>query len=271
VKIARDLTPQRDAADALSEANSGLEARVAQRTHDLQQQIVQRTTAQEHVTDLMHKLVSAQEEQRARIARDLHDQLGQQLTTLRLTLERFRDRATSIKPVDDDLSRALQLTQQIDKEVDFLAWELRPAVLDDLGLAAALPQFVRDWSAHYGIPAEVRTSAVVKGQFSRDVEVTFYRIAQEALNNVVKHAHATRADVLLEIRDGSLVLVVEDDGIGFEPASTDRAQGIGLLGMRERAALIGATLDVESSPGNGTSIFLRCLIPAAAVPAKSPS
>jgi PAS domain S-box-containing protein len=112
VKIARDLTPQRDAADALSEANSGLEARVAQRTHDLQQQIVQRTTAQEHVTALMHKLVSAQEEQRARIARDLHDQLGQQLTTLRLTLERFRDRATSIKPVDDDLSRALQLTQQ---------------------------------------------------------------------------------------------------------------------------------------------------------------
>ena len=199
VKIARDLTPQRDAADALSKANAGLEARVAQRTHDLQQQIVQRTTAQEHVTDLMHKLVSAQEEQRARIARDLHDQLGQQLTTLRLTLERLRDRATSIKPADDDLSRALQLTQQIDKEVDFLAWELRPAVLDDLGLAAALPQFVRDWSAHYGIPAEVRTSAVANGQLSRDVEVTFYRIAQEALNNVVKHAHATRADVLLEI------------------------------------------------------------------------
>jgi PAS domain S-box-containing protein len=255
-RIARDLTAQRDAAEALERAHSGVEERVVQRTQDLQDEVARRATAQEHVTDLMHKLVTAQEEQRARIARDLHDQLGQQLTTLRLALERLRDR-TSGGAADEDLRSALELVQRTDAEVDLLVWELRPAVLDDFGLAAALPRFVRDWSTHYGIPADVRIVPTTIGVVSRDVEVTYYRIAQEALNNIVKHAHATRADVLLELRDGSLVLVVEDDGIGFDPAAPERAQGIGLLGMRERAELVGATLEVESSPGNGTSIFLR--------------
>jgi len=208
----------------------------------------------------MHRLVAAQEEQRARIARDLHDQLGQQLTTLRLSLERLRDRAAATGAVDEELNRAIDLVQNVDGDVDFLAWELRPAVLDDFGLAAALPRFVRDWSTHYGIPADVRVVPITVAAASRDVEVTFYRIAQEALTNVFKHAHAARVDVLLEVRDGSLALVVEDDGIGFDPAAPDRAQGIGLLGMRERAALIGATLEIESSPGNGTSIFLRAPI-----------
>jgi signal transduction histidine kinase len=163
----------------------------------------------------------------------------------------LRDRAPA-----EDLTRALALTEQIDKEVDFLAWELRPAVLDDLGLAVALPQFVRDWSTHHGVFVEVRV-AMPREQVSRDAELTFYRIAQESLNNVAKHAHATRADVMLEQRDGSLVLVVEDDGIGFDPAEAHRGHGIGLIGMRERASLVRATLEIESSPGNGTSVFLR--------------
>jgi signal transduction histidine kinase len=152
------------------------------------------------------------------------------------------------------------MIQRIEGDVDFLAWELRPAVLDDFGLVAALPRFVRDWSAHYGIPADVRVGAIGDASVARDVEVTFYRIAQEALTNIVKHAHATRADVLLEMRDDLLVLVVEDDGIGFDATAADRAQGIGLLGMRERAALVGATLEIESSPGAGTSVFLRAAL-----------
>ena len=255
--IVRDLTTQQAADEALSEANTGLEARVAVRTHELQEEVSRRALAQEHVTRLMQKLVSSQEEQRARIARDLHDQLGQQLTTLRLTLERLRNHLHSTGPIDEDVEHALTLTRQIDTEVDFLAWELRPAILDDLGLAAALPQFVGDWSAHYHIPTEVRASGLANVHAPREVEVTFYRIAQEALNNIVKHAHASRADVILEARDGSLVLMIEDDGVGFEAMSPDPAHGIGLLGMRERASLVGATLEVESSPGNGTSIFIR--------------
>jgi signal transduction histidine kinase len=199
--------------------------------------------------------VTSQEDERARIARDLHDQIGQQLTALRLTLERVADDGSGS---DGQLTRAVSLAKNIDSELGFIAWELRPAVLDDLGLAAALPRFVSDWSEHYGVVAEYRGSAFQSGHLPREAEVAFYRIAQEALNNVAKHAHASRVDVMLESRDGSVVLVVEDDGVGFDQAALPgEERGIGLVGMRERAALIGATLQIESSPGDGTSIFVR--------------
>jgi two-component system CheB/CheR fusion protein len=258
-KIARDLTPQREAEVALKEAHAGLEHRVDERTQELQDEIVRRSTAQEHVTALLRKVVTAQEEQRARIARDLHDQLGQQLTALRLTLERYRDRTVKAGgAVDDDLDRAASLAKDIDAELDFLAWELRPAVLDDLGLAAALPRFLRQWSEHHQLAAEFRTSGVDTGHLSPECELTFYRVTQEALNNVVKHAHASRVDVILEHRDGAIVLLIEDDGVGFDPSDSETtARGIGIAGMRERAALCGATLEIESSVGEGTTVFLR--------------
>ena len=259
-KIARDLTVQRKAEQRLQAAHASLEERVQQRTRELQDEIERRAAAQEHVMNLLRKLVTAQEDQRARIARDLHDQLGQQLTALRLALERYRDRR-AVEPLDEDVDRALSLTRELDAEIDFLAWELRPAVLDDLGLLAALPRFLQQWSTHHGIAAEFRTAGFRNGQLSRESEVTFYRIAQEALNNVAKHAHATRVDVILESRDGSVVLVIEDDGIGFNAGSQEIAtKGIGLMGMRERAALSGARLQIESTPGEGTTVFVRTAI-----------
>ncbi len=253
-KIARDLTDQRKAADALRDAQDGLEQGVTDRTRALQLQIVERTTAHEHASELVRKLVTSQEDERARIARDLHDQIGQQLTALRLTLERLADERGS----DEQLTRAVALAKNIDSELGFIAWELRPAVLDDLGLAAALPRFVKDWSEHYGVAAEYRGSGFQTGHLPGEAEVAFYRIAQEALNNVAKHAHASRVDVMLESRDGSIMLVVEDDGVGFDPAAiAGDGRGIGLVGMRERAALIGASLQIESAPGDGTSIYVR--------------
>jgi signal transduction histidine kinase len=162
-----------------------------------------------------------------------------------------------------ELERAIDLTAALDDQIDFLAWELRPAALDDLGLVAALPQFLEEWSKHYGVAAEFRSTAFASGQLSRETEVTFYRIAQEALNNVVKHAQANRVDVLLETRDGSTTLLVEDDGVGFDTVDHELIEkGIGLMGMRERAALIGATLDIESTLGHGTTVFLRCPLPS---------
>ena len=266
-KIARDLTPQRNASDAVRQANANLEERVEQRTRELQEEVRQRTAAQEHALTLLRKLVTAQEDQRARIARDLHDQLGQQLTALRLALERHIERVGNEHAIDEHLQRAVALTRDLDAEVDFLAWELRPAVLDDLGLAAALPRFLRQWSEHYGIGAEFRVAGFETGQLSRESEVTFYRIAQEALNNVAKHAHASRVDVILESRDGNVVLVIEDDGVGFDPANHDvTARGIGLIGMQERAALSGARLQVEATPGEGTTIFVRATVEAMAPP-----
>ena len=206
--------------------------------------------------ELLHRVVSAQEDERARIARDLHDSFGQQLTALRLALERHAGEcgtAASMRALDD----ALSITRDLGREVDYLAWELRPAALDDLGLGVALPRFVENWAARAGVAAEVRLSGFTAGLLSHGAEVAFYRVAQEALNNVLKHAHASRVDVVLATANGTVVLVIEDDGVGFDASAHEIAAGIGLASMRERAALVGATLDVESAPGRGTSVFLK--------------
>jgi PAS domain S-box-containing protein len=259
-KIARDLTDQQQAETALRTMRDELEDRVRQRTAQLEAELSQHAAARDDVTELLHRVVTAQEDERARIARDLHDHLGQQLTGLRMALEQHAGRCT--QPDAHDIQRAIALTREIDTELDFLAWELRPAVLDDLGIVAALPRFLNEWSAHYGIASHFAAAGDPGGMLSREAELTIYRVAQEALNNVVKHAHASRVDVLLERRDRTVVLVIEDDGVGFQPdAAATAARGIGLAGMRERAALVGGALQVESQPG-GTTIYLRCPVSA---------
>jgi two-component system, chemotaxis family, CheB/CheR fusion protein len=257
-KIARDLTQQRQAELDLQQARAELEDRVVARTADMQAEVTRRARAQEKVMDLLRKLVTAQEDERARIARDLHDQFGQQLTALRLALEHHRQ-SHGAAYTDDDLDRALTLTREIDRQIDFLAWELRPATLDDLGLAVALPRYVKEWAAQYGVKADYQTTGTLHGRLTGEAETVFYRVAQEALTNVVKHAHATRVGVVLEARPEAVVLMVEDDGVGFDASGGDGTPtGIGLVGMFERASLIGARLQVESHPGGGTTVFLRC-------------
>jgi len=206
-------------------------------------------------------LVSAQEGERQRIARNLHDQLGQQLTALRLTLE-----GLGLRELDDEarglLTRSRDLAMKIDQDASFLAWELRPAILDDMGLRAALGHFVREWSQVFGISASFHTARVGTKRLVSDIEVNLYRVAQEALNNIVKHAEATEVSVILEgQKGGMLVLIVEDNGKGIDNANKDKTGQtgacIGLLGMAERAALLEGRLDIESSPGKGTTIYAR--------------
>jgi len=260
-KIARDMTAQRRSAELLQEGHALLEARVLERTSALEASVREHEVAKVAITNLLHRLVSSQEDERGRIARDLHDHLGQQLTALRLTLERCRQDPTRVV-VGDQITRALELTDRLDRDVDFLAWELRPAALDEFGLAAALPRYLTQWSSHVGIPAEFRLAGFDPGQLPPDAEVAFYRVAQEALNNVSKHAHASRVDVVLAAADSHVSLVIEDDGIGFDPSNEAVVSGgFGLGGMRERAALVGATLVVESTPDKGTSVYLRRPIP----------
>jgi signal transduction histidine kinase len=208
---------------------------------------------------LLQRIVTAQEDERARIARTLHDHVGQQLTALRLTLQSHEERLKSGALDCEQLHQALSMTEKIDGDLDFLAWELRPRALDDHGLAAALPNFVREWSEHYAIPVEYRGDKLLPGMLSRDAETAFYRVTQEALNNVLKHAHASRVDVLVEARGGCVRLVIEDNGVGFEPAEADvsRDKGMGMVGMHERASLIGGTLQIESQPGRGTAVYLE--------------
>ena len=232
--------------------------RVAERTRALQAAVQEEQAAREHVVNLLRKVVTAQEDERGRIARNLHDQLGQRLTALRLSLERVQEHLQRQAIRDDELERALNLTHMIDDDVGFLSRELWPAVLDHLGLGVALPRYAREWSDHYGIEVQCKCDSFQTGRLTPEGEVALYRISQEALTNVAKHAHASRVDVLLESRDDSVVLVVEDDGVGFDPSGGSvRDRGVGLLGMRERAALIGADFEIESKSGEGTSIFVR--------------
>ncbi len=204
--------------------------------------------------ELLRRIVEAQEDERRRIARDLHDSLGQELTALRLALERSEREGGN-----KEVTHALGVVRTLGDQVDFLAWQLRPAVLDDLGLAAALPRFIDAWSSSVGLPGLFRLEGVIDpARFSPEAALTFYRVAQETLNNAAKHAHATRVEVVLKADADAVLMVIDDDGIGFDASNWARGNdGIGLASMRERAALIGATLEVESAPGRGTSVYLR--------------
>jgi signal transduction histidine kinase len=146
---------------------------------------------------------------------------------------------------------------RIDESVDFLAWELRPAALDELGLNRVLDTYVAEWSRHTGLRATFHAGPRDAERFAPELEASLYRIAQEALNNVAKHAHARSVNVLLEQRGDVIVLVVEDDGSGFLPSGSGDTQ-IGLTGMRERAAAVGGTIEIEPTPHGGTTV-LACI------------
>lgn len=159
--------------------------------------------------------------------------------------------------VQQQVRRLYQVTAQTLDEVHRLAARLRPALLDDLGLEAALQRFVRQWQEHSGLPVDLWVR-LGDGRLPPVVETAVYRIVQEALTNVARHARgATQVGVLLERRRGELSLIVEDDGPGFDPSRIDYTRHLGLLGMRERAELLGGSLLIESEPGGGTVLFVR--------------
>jgi signal transduction histidine kinase len=224
--------------------------------------ITERREEEEARKELSRRLVVAQEEERRRISRELHDELGQQLSALKLNLAALRREQGGRGDMDDAVASLEAMARQLDSDVDFIVLQLRPTALDDLGLATALTKYVADWSAHFHVQAQLHLSGIEPGRLTDEVATTLYRLSQEALNNVAKHAQATRVQILLEARLDHTSLIVEDDGQGFEAGQAfDMARkGLGLIGMRERAALLGGTLAVESSQGRGTTVVAR--IPA---------
>lgn len=253
-------------APRLDLANAGrdeLERRTLELSHanaTLEGELRDRRAAEARIKALLKRLVTIQEEERRRMARDIHDQLGQQMTALRMSLESLRAACGGRPPVDDRAAWAQRLAEELDRSIDFLTWELRPASLDDLGLSSALGNLVRGWSHRFGVPAEYEASGTDGLRMAPDVEANLYRLAQEALHNIYKHAAATRVNVSLERRDGHVLLAIEDDGCGFSPAELARQTAsprLGLVSMRERARLAGGEIRIESLPGRGTAIYVH--------------
>ena len=236
--IVRDMSVQATADREAQRHTAVLEGRVLERTRDL---------------------VVTQEEERRRIARDLHDHLGQQLTALRLSLAVCREHAGDDEALQHHLAKAESTATQLDADIEFLAWELRPSQLDK-GLVTAIDTYAREWSNHFRIAIDVHVSAIDEGRLPPQAALSLYRIAQEALNNVAKHGHATRVAVILEQRDERVGLVIEDNGSGFDAirmTAGPHEQRLGLAGMRERAALVSGTIDIESAPGRGTTVIVQ--------------
>ena len=227
--------------------------------------ITERKEADAERARLLRQVVEAQEEERRRIALEMHDQFGQQLSALALKLSALRQERGRRRVLGEQLASLEAMTRQLDTDLELIISRLRPPALDDLGLVAALTNYVRHWSQHFGINANLHASGLEPGRLTNEIDTALYRITQEALINVAKHARAENVAVLLDGHSGRVSLIVEDDGLGFDMKQTIGPRSrFGLDGMRERASLLGGTLDIESHPGRGTTVVARIPVPAAA-------
>ena len=208
--------------------------------------------------DTVRRVVDAQESERRRLALELHDETGQALTSILLGVSSIRA-ADSDEEAERAEADVRSLVVQALQDVRALAVELRPAALDDFGLVPALERLGETFSERSGIETVVQ--ADVKERLSPEVEITLYRVVQEALTNVVKHSGAKHVSIVISNREGRVAATIDDDGRGFESAEV-REDALGLLGMRERLALVGGTLEVESSAGSGTTIAAQVPAPA---------
>lgn len=280
--IIRDVSERKQAEQAIRQAHDELERRVEERTaelartsEELRAEIIERKrieetlrTNEEARNELLRQLGAAQEQERWRIARELHDQMGQRLSALMLGLKSLSNITSGQQPAIEQLGQLIEITNQLVQGVHTLAWELRPIVLDDLGLVTALRTYLEEWAKRAKIPAGFLDAGLDNGRLPADIETTLYRVVQESLTNILKHAQANAVSVILEQREGNVSLIIEDDGNGFDVPHVWGAplkdRGLGLLGMRERVVLAGGSLHVESTPGVGTTVFVRFSLAAIA-------
>ncbi|SDC00173.1 MULTISPECIES: sensor histidine kinase [unclassified Candidatus Frackibacter] len=209
---------------------------------------------------LLNKVIMAQEEERKRIARELHDETSQALTSLNLALanlentdeqEEFNER---IKMMKKTIAKVLD-------EINLLARQLRPSILDNLGLAAAIENYIKESSEYWGKDIGLHINGLINTKFPKEVEITVYRIVQEALTNALRYADADNISVIMNNNDGNLLIIVEDDGCGFNledfRTSNQTQEHLGLFGMQERADLLGGELTIETGEGIGTTIYVN--------------
>jgi signal transduction histidine kinase len=178
-----------------------------------------------------------------------------------LGLQSLKEPGEAPLPAQEPVRRLQGLADQLMQEVHRLARELRPAALDDLGLPAALRRYAEGWSQYSGVSVDFHSDDIGADRLPPHIETTVYRVVQEALTNVLRHAHAQRLSLLLERRHDHVLAIVEDDGSGFDAeavmAAPDIQGRLGLLGMQERVGLVGGVLEIESTRGVGTTLFVR--------------
>ena len=240
-------------------------AKLAESNEQLRREIAQRQQV-EAVREALHrKLLHAQEEERRRIARELHDQLGQNLTALNLGLKSLRDADPGSHKLGKLVHPLQELAKQTARDLHRVAVELRPAALDDLGLVKAIRNLAETWSIHCGINVDFEPGQYESAGISSEVETTLYRIIQEALNNVAKHSGARHVGLVLHRAVDHVQAIIEDDGHGFDfgkASSMANANGrLGLLGIQERLSVIGGSLNVESAPAHGATLIVRVPTP----------
>lgn len=237
-----------------------LETRVREHSAELER-LNQELRRKETVRgQLLEKLITAQEEERKRIARDLHDELGATLSGLALSIEAAGKLIpASTESLAERWRRAKALANRALEDTHKLILDLRPIALDDLGLVAAIRAEAEEHLGPHGVVVRVKVSGT-RRRLSPELELTLFRIAQEALNNIAKHANARRADIAFDFAETRVRLTIADDGQGFDAQSVsdpeDKTRGLGLLGMSERAQLVGGELELESRAGHGTRIVL---------------
>jgi PAS domain S-box-containing protein len=218
----------------------------------------------EQLRKLAARLVSVREEERTRISREVHDELGQSLTAVKMDLAWLAERlprgdAQKLDQMKTRIRSTRQLAERLIQAVRRISTELRPGILD-LGLAAALEWQMQEFQARTGIHCKLRL--LTKEMFAPDVSTALFRILQETLTNIARHAKATRVEVVKQKLRDRLVLQIRDDGRGFDPEDPSLSKSLGLLGMRERAAILRGGVDVSSAPGRGTTVTAWIPLPS---------
>jgi len=275
LKITRDTTDRRAREAILKEAKETLELRAEQRAAilanvnlDLRQEINVRQRAErdlrkslEQLRALAARLQLVREEERTLVAREMHDELGQACTAIKMDLAAIGRKATKRQTqIRVKVDSALELVDKMIFTVRRIASDLRPKTLDDLGLTAALEGQAQEFEKRTGIRCIV---VLPREQLALDSEhsTAIFRIFQESLTNVARHAQATRVNARLEIQENQLILVVQDNGRGFDEAQLSGRRSLGLVGMQERALLLNGEFKIEGVPGSGTKVTLRIPLP----------
>ncbi|HEY2909678.1 MAG TPA: histidine kinase [Gemmataceae bacterium] len=205
--------------------------------------------------EALRRLTTIEEDERRRLARDLHDTVGQKLTAISLGIHAAEVAHGIPAKAVAHLRSVHGLIDELTKDMHDLATRVRPLVLDDIGFEPALRQLIVDWSKQTAIAAEFFAAGLDSRKLPGEIESTLYRVVQEGLTNVSRHAKAKKVAVVVEVSNGCLIAIVEDDGVGID--GQGNGARLGLTGMKERLALVGGTLEIESEPDRGSTLLAR--------------